>query len=152
MRPILLVDDSEDDTLAIRATLKKADVSNPVLVLSDGAKAIAYLKGEDFYADRNLFPLPGVILLDLKMPVRNGFEVLEWWRDQPHLQNILMVVLSGYHDMVSVNRAYSLGARTFLIKPFKVEDILNLKQAFATYLNHIGPPTSTNGVHEPPVA
>ncbi len=74
-RPILLAEDSEDDAILIQATLKKAEVLNPVLAVSDGAQAIAYLKGEKFYADRNLFPLPGVILLDLKMPNKTGFDV-----------------------------------------------------------------------------
>jgi CheY-like chemotaxis protein len=131
IRPILLAEDSEDDARIIQTTLERAGVQNPVLVVSDGATAISYLKGTGFYTDRELFPLPGVILLDLKMPVKNGFEVLEWWKNQPQLSEILIVVLSGYYDLESIRYAYSLGARSFLIKPCKVEDILNLKEAFA---------------------
>jgi CheY-like chemotaxis protein len=133
MQPILLVEDSEDDAVITQAMLKKAEVLNPVLVLSDGAKAIAYLKGDGFYADRELFPLPRVVLLDLKMPVKNGFKVLEWWQTQPQLKDLLMVVLSGYRDWESVKRAYSLGAQSFLVKPCKVEDLLNLRQTFSHY-------------------
>jgi CheY-like chemotaxis protein len=143
IRPILLAEDSEDDAILIQATLKKAEVHNPVLAVSNGAQAIAYLKGEKFYADRNLFPLPGVILLDLKMPHKNGFEVLEWWKNQPQLQDILIVVLSGYYDLESIRYAYSLGARSFLIKPCKVEDIINLRQAFSGAWNHSAPGTPT---------
>jgi len=141
IRPILLAEDSEDDAILIQATLRKAEVLNPVLAVSNGAQAIAYLKGEKFYADRNLFPLPGVILLDLKMPHKNGFEVLEWWKNQPQLSEILIVVLSGYYDLESIRYAYSLGARSFLIKPCKVEDIINLRQAFSGAWNHSAPGT-----------
>ncbi|HXC98850.1 MAG TPA: response regulator [Verrucomicrobiae bacterium] len=131
IRPILLAEDSEDDAILIQATLRKAEVLNPVLAVSDGVQAIAYLKGHGFYADRVSFPLPAVVLLDLKMPHKNGFQVLEWWKTQPQLKDILIVVLSGYYDLESIRYAYSLGARSFLIKPCKVEDIMNLRQAFA---------------------
>ncbi len=131
MKPILLAEDSEDDAFVVRSTLKKAGVLNPVLVVDDGAKAVAYLRGDGFFADRDLFPLPDVLLLDLKLPKLSGFGVLEWWRTQPHLSYILVIVLSGYHDLESVKRAYALGARSFLMKPCSVEDVLNLRQAFA---------------------
>jgi CheY-like chemotaxis protein len=131
IRPILLAEDSEDDAIIITATLKRAGMKNPVLVVSDGVKAISYLNGTGFYGDRELFPLPSLVLLDLKMPVKNGFEVLEWWKNQPHLSEILIVVLTAYYDLESIRYAYSLGARSFLIKPCKVEDLLNLKEAFA---------------------
>lgn len=139
IKPILLAEDSEDDAILIQVTLKRAEVLNPVLAVSDGVQAVAYLKGDKFYADRNLFPLPGIILLDLKMPHKNGFEVLEWWKMQPHLKDILIVVLSGYYDLESIRYAYSLGARSFLIKPCKVEDIINLRQAFSGIWNHAAP-------------
>ena len=98
MRPILLAEDSHDDAFVVRSTLKRAGVLNPVHVVTDGAKAVAYLQGEGIYADRDLFPLPDVLLLDLKMPKLSGFDVLEWWRSQPQLSNMLVVVLSGYSD------------------------------------------------------
>ena len=83
MRPILLAEDSEDDATVLRSTLRKAGLAAPVVVVPDGSQAIAYLKGEGIYADRDLFPLPGLLLLDLKMPGKNGFEVLEWCETQP---------------------------------------------------------------------
>jgi CheY-like chemotaxis protein len=141
LRPILLAEDSEDDAILIQATLKTAGVLNPVLTVSDGVQAIAYLKGHGFYTDRVLFPLPAVILLDLKMPHKNGFQVLEWWKTQPQLKDILVVVLSVYHDLESIRYAYSLGARSFLIKPCKVDDIINLKQAFSGAWNQSAAPS-----------
>src|SRR5580693_4018816 len=79
LRPILLAEDSEDDALIIKSTLGKAGVLNPVFVVPDGVKAIAYLKGEGEFAVRGLFPVPDVFLLDLKMPRKDGFDVLQWW-------------------------------------------------------------------------
>jgi CheY-like chemotaxis protein len=132
-KPILLAEDLEDDAKIIQYVLKKAQVMNPIIVVPDGAEAVAYLKGEGFYADRAKFPLPAVLLLDLKMPKRNGFEVLEWCKTQPELKNMLVVVLSGYQDLDSVNRAYALGAHSFLVKPCNVEDISNLMRSFKGY-------------------
>jgi CheY-like chemotaxis protein len=74
IRPILLAEDSEDDAILIQVTLRRAGVLNPVLAVPDGVQTVAYLKGEKFYADRVFFPLPGVILLDLKMPQKTGFK------------------------------------------------------------------------------
>jgi CheY-like chemotaxis protein len=136
IKPILLAEDFEDDARIIQYVLKKAQVTNPIIVVPDGAEAIAYLKGEGFYADRVKFPLPSVLLLDLKMPKRNGFEVLEWCKAQPHLKNMLVVVLSGYQELESVNRAYALGAHSFLVKPCNVEDIANLMKTYKGYWEH----------------
>jgi len=150
MRPILLAEDSADDAMVIQSTLKKAGVLNPVFVVSDGANAVAYLKGAGFYADRDLFPLPGVFLLDLKMPGKDGFEVLEWWKTQPQLKHLLVVVLSGYHDIESIKRAYSLGARSFLTKPCTIQDIMNLRQAFTGSWNHSALQGFSHGVTDLP--
>ena len=150
MQTILLIEDSEDDAIITQATLKKAGVLNPVKVVANGAKAIAYLKGEGDYADRTRYPLPSLMLLDLKLPKKAGFEVLEWWKSQPQLKKILVVVLSGYSDLHSVNRAYALGAHSFLIKPCKVEDIMNLRQAFTGSWNHSAPQGFPGGKMELP--
>jgi CheY-like chemotaxis protein len=132
-KPILLAEDSEDDADIIRHVLKKAKVDNPIITVWDGAEAIAYLKGEGIYADRDLSPLPAVLLLDLKMPKRDGFEVLEWVRTQPQFKDLLIVVLSGFNQLESINRAYALGAHSFLTKPCQLEDITNLTNTFKGY-------------------
>lgn len=124
-RPILLAEDYEADADAVLHLLRKAGVINPIIVVPDGGEAIAYMNNDGLFRDRQKFPLPGVLLLDLKMPVKNGFEVLEWCRTQPHLKDLFIVVLSGHYELRYVNEAYSLGAHTFLTKPAKTEDIAN---------------------------
>jgi CheY-like chemotaxis protein len=125
-KTILLVEDYEDDAVALAKLLKEAKPENHIHRVSDGAEAIAYLQGEGLYANRQSFPLPNILLLDLKMPGKSGFEVLEWIKTQPRFHNMLLVVLSGYNELKDVQRAYSLGADTFLTKPCKEEDIRSL--------------------------
>ncbi len=133
VKPILLAEDLEDDAWTIKQVLKKAGVMNPVAVVSDGEEAIRYLRGTGTYNDRAKFPLPGVLLLDLKMPRRSGFEVLEWCRAQPQLKTMLLVVLTGLDEVGTMQRAYSMGADSFLLKPCNVEDITNLTNTFTGY-------------------
>jgi CheY-like chemotaxis protein len=124
-RPILLAEDFEADALTVQRLLKKAGVANPILIVPDGGEAIAYLNNDGPFRDRQKFPLPGVLLLDLKLPNKTGFEVLEWCRVQPHLKDLFIVVLSGHYEVREVNQAYQLGAHRFLTKPANQEDILN---------------------------
>lgn len=124
-RPILLAEDFEADALAVQRLLKKTGVINPIIVVPDGGEAIAYMNNEGPFRDRQRFPLPGVLLLDLKLPTKNGFEVLEWCRAQPYLKSLFIVVLSGHYQLRDVNQAYLLGAHTFLTKPANQADIVN---------------------------
>src|SRR5690242_9739823 len=91
---ILLAEDSETDVLLTRRAFAKANLLNPLHVVSDGEEAIAYLAGEGRYANRAEYPLPELLLLDLKMPKKNGLEVLQWVRDQPGLRGLRIVVLT----------------------------------------------------------
>src|SRR5881275_3003138 len=92
---ILLAEDREDDISLIRKAFAKAYIQNPLHVVRDGEEAIAYLQGEGRYANRDEFPLPALMLLDLKMPKRNGFEVLKWIRQQPGLRTLRVIVLTN---------------------------------------------------------
>src|ERR1041384_6928520 len=96
---ILLAEDDPDDVLLAQIALRKARLANPLQIVRDGEEAIAYLQGEGRYADRNRYPLPILLLLDLKMPKVNGFQVLEWLRKQPLLSRLPVAVLtSSDHD------------------------------------------------------
>jgi CheY-like chemotaxis protein len=130
---VLLAEDSGEDAESIQIALRKADVANPVVVVPDGEDVIAYFEGEGRFADRKQFPMPHVLLLDLKMPRVDGFEVLEWIRTQPQLKDLLVVVLSGYHGLREVNAAYALGANSFLFKPGNPSEIRNLVKSFPEY-------------------
>src|SRR4051812_18970968 len=95
---ILLVEDREDDILLIKKSFASAELNCPMYVVRDGDEAIAYLKGQRKYARRKEFPLPDLVLLDLKMPGTDGFEVLQWVRSQPALRNLRVIVLTSSQD------------------------------------------------------
>lgn len=135
---ILLVEDDRDDVFIFQRTLKAARIVNPVVVVSTGQDAVDYLSNEGKYTDREKYPLPFVIFLDLKLPYLDGFEVLSWIRAQPHLQSIVVVVLSGSDETRDHQKAYALGARTYLLKPPQVKDIESFVDSMASYWGYQG--------------
>jgi len=135
VKQILVADDDADDAEEILLVLQNAGLTNPVVTVADGEEAVAYLQGEGQFADREKFPLPSILFLDLRMPRRDGLEVLEWLTLQPQLTNMLIVVLSGYDNPADVSRAYQLGAHTFLTKPIKPEDVSRLRRTFYRFWN-----------------
>ena len=116
-RVILLADDSTDDVVIIHSAIRRAGFDNSIIVVSDGKQAIDYLLGKGPYADRLEFPRPDLLLLDLNMPRYDGFEVLEWVRKQPQWCYLPVIVLTASHYGADIERAYRLGANSFLIKP-----------------------------------
>ncbi len=130
---ILLAEDSEDDVLLIRRAFRHANIVNPLQVVKDGEEAIAYLRGDGQYANRAEYPLPELLLLDLKMPKASGFDVLRWLREQPGLKALRVVVLSSSEQVRDVNMAYRLGANSFLVKPVDFRDLVELTQAIHGY-------------------
>lgn len=127
---ILQVEDSVDDARLLQLAFQKAGVTNQIITVPNGEEAFCYFKGEGAYADRNKFPMPGVVLLDLKLPGTSGFDVLAWIKQQSSLKGILIVAISGHSEITQVKRAYALGANSFLTKPINEEDVVNLTNAF----------------------
>ena len=120
---ILLVDDSENDLFLMRRAFKKAKCNSPLQEVRNGEQAIAYLKGDGPYGDRTKFPLPAVMLLDLNMPRGSGFDVLAWVRAQPMLKRLPVFILTASNRSEDVNRAFDLGATSFLVKPIDLEEL-----------------------------
>lgn len=140
---ILLVEDEPNDVLLIQRAFQKAGLHNTLKVVRNGDQAIEYLSGEEEYADRKRFPLPFLILLDLKMPGTDGFEVLGWARNVPSLKRLLFVVLTSSNLQSDVDKAYELGANSYLVKPVEFDDMVNLIQRFEAYWTEINrTPTS----------
>lgn len=123
---ILQVEDSEDDVFMMKRVLKKAGVEHPVHVAWDGQEAVEYLTAALDPARQDSHPLPFLILLDLKLPYRDGFEVLEWIRRQPALDPVQVVMLTGSGETRDRKRALELGARGYLVKPATIDDIRGL--------------------------
>jgi CheY-like chemotaxis protein len=89
---ILLVEDRDDDIVLIRKSFENSDLANPLYVVKNGEEGVAYLSGDSPFSNRNEYPLPDLILLDLKMPRLDGFETLLWIRNQPGIRNIPVVI------------------------------------------------------------
>jgi DNA-binding response OmpR family regulator len=123
---ILVVEDDEADTFLLRRAFRAARIANPVIDVKDGAEAIEYFSGLGVYADRARFPVPALLLLDLRLPKLSGFEVLEWIRDRHHLNEVVIVILTASEDVGHVNRAYELGAKSYLVKPGTFEELVEV--------------------------
>jgi CheY-like chemotaxis protein len=132
-RLILLVDDNEDDVFLMERAVKGAGIKNPVHVVSDGEEAINYLSGAGQYSDRELFPFPAVVFLDLKLPFKSGHEVLQWIREQPKLKTLVVVVLTSSNQPSDIRRCYALGANSYLVKPPTPEQLVELAKSFRWY-------------------
>jgi|ERR1043165_5631474 CheY-like chemotaxis protein len=123
---ILLVEDSDDEVAIIRKAFRNAGVENPLHVVADGKAAVAYLAGTGKYSLRDEYPLPGLVLLDLKLPGMHGFEVLRWIRQTPGLTAMRVVVLTSSDQIRDVNAAYQLGANSFMVKEMDFQNTVEL--------------------------
>lgn len=121
---VLLVDDSDDDVLLFKRAFKDAGINNRLRIVRDGEQAIAYLSGAGKFADRATYPLPALMLLDLKMPRKDGFEILQWVREQEELKGVHVVVLTTSGDFADVKRAYELGANSFIVKSHDMQEFV----------------------------
>lgn len=131
--PILLVEDNDDDVFVIRRAFAKVGYGGRLAVVGDGDAAVAYLGGTGPYADRLAHPLPAVVLLDLKLPRRSGFEVLAWLRARPGVGRLPVVVLTSSGELADVDRAYACGANSYLVKPVSPEQMAVMAQALGLY-------------------
>lgn len=122
-----------DDSEVYRRAFRAARLVNPLMVARDGDEAVAYLAGEGEFADRARYPLPILLLLDLKLPRRSGLEVLEWLRRQPGLKRLPVVVLTTSREQGDVNRAYDLGANSYLVKPVALSALVDMVRTLDLY-------------------
>jgi CheY-like chemotaxis protein len=144
-----LVEDREDDVVLLRRSFEKAAIANPVQVVKDGEDAIAYLSGTGRFSARKEFPLPELVLLDLKLPKLDGFEVLRWIRTQPALSGLRVVVLTSSNNLRDMNLAYALGANSFLVKPTDLKEYVELSNFLNDYWFVLSkaPQASRNGAN-----
>lgn len=130
---ILIVEDSADDAKALDIVLEQAGIRNPIEVVHRVSDAIACLSYATAHADSLKTSPVSIILVDLKMPGKNGFQLLDWLNNQPELNDVLVVVISGLDDLASIRRAYASGADSFLTKPCSLADLENLIRWFPQY-------------------
>jgi CheY-like chemotaxis protein len=130
---VLLVEDNPDDVLLMQRAFRKANLINPLAVVTDGEQAIDYLAGTGPYSDRTQHPLPVLVLLDIKLPRKSGHEVLAWLKQHPSLKRVPVVMLTSSNETADVNRAYDLGANSYLVKPVGFDDLFEMVKTLQPY-------------------
>lgn len=125
---ILHVEDDINDVELVKIVFRKTKAAGQLAVVGDGDQAISYLEGEGIYADRQLYPFPELVLLDIKLPRKSGLEVLAWLRSQPqsHLKRLPVVMLTSSNQPHDVEKAYDLGANSYLVKPGELSKLTEL--------------------------
>jgi CheY-like chemotaxis protein len=122
---ILLVEDNPDDVFFMQRAFKSLEIVNPLQVALDGQEAVDYLAGSGGFVDREKFPLPCLVLLDLKLPKKTGHEVLKWIRDNGHA-TLIVVALTTSREPRDIAEAYRLGANAYLVKPTNPTELTKL--------------------------
>jgi len=125
---ILVAEDSADDVLILQKALSQSFIRPQLFVVKDGQECIDYLNGSGVYADRAQHSFPDLLLLDLTMPRKNGFQVLEWIRSRPGFKNLPVVILTCSQKLYDMTTAYQLGANSFLLKPPSQKDLSELSR------------------------
>lgn len=138
---VLLVDDSENDMFLMRAAFEKAEFKITLQAVANGQEAISYLAGEGVYSDREKYGLPTLMILDLNMPLKNGFEVLAWVRVHPSFTSLPVIVMTASNRQEDVKKAFDLGASAYLVKPISIQDLGEMIGCLRFWLriNHFPP-------------
>ena len=134
MRPvtILYAEDEENDIFFLQYALEKARSPHTLRAVPDGEQALDYLAGKGRFTDRASYPLPGLVLLDINMPKKNGLEVLEWIRRQPQLKSLPVLMLTSSSRQEDIDAARKLGANDYLLKPSHPDKLLDLVKSLHT--------------------
>jgi len=131
---ILLVEDDESDIIFLKRAFEKVGLAYPLQVAETGKKAVDYLSGSGPYADRNTYPLPTHVLMDLKLPEKSGLELLEWIRTRPELQEIKVTILTSSSEKRDLLRARELGASCYLVKPMSFSVLTELARNIVEWI------------------
>jgi CheY-like chemotaxis protein len=124
--PILLAEDDKNDVFLMKRAFNKAAIDNPLFLVSDGQEVVDYLEGTGKFSDRDKFPMPGLLLLDLKMPLMDGFDVLAWLRTHAQFDTLPVVVLTASRLPEDITKSLNLGVYDYRIKPAAFDDLVRL--------------------------
>ena len=131
---VLLVEDDLNDIFLVKRAFRTAHIPNPLQIVTDGEEAMSSLRGEGKYGDREAHPLPKLMVMDIKMPRRSGFEVLEWIKSGSGLlRRIPVIIVSSSNDPSDINRAYELGANAYMVKPMNYRAVEHLFESITQY-------------------
>jgi CheY-like chemotaxis protein len=142
---ILMVEDEPVDALLMQRAFENARLHHRLHVVGDGEAAVSYLTGEGAYADRESHPLPALVLLDLKLPHMSGLELLAWMRSRSAFKRLPVVVLTSSSESSDVNRAYELGANSYLVKPIAYDALLRVVETLIlSWRASVAPPAEAD--------
>jgi CheY-like chemotaxis protein len=139
-KAILVADDSIEDAFILKRAFEKAGMAVPLQFVKDGQELIDYLSGADGFSDRKNHPMPKLVLLDLKMPKMNGFDVLRWLQKQPELRRLIITVLSSSDESEDVDLAYDLGANSYVVKPGSLSGYAHIVEKLRDYWLEVNRP------------
>lgn len=141
---ILHVEDDPNDVLLIARAFRKAEIPVQLQVVNDGEQAVHYLSGINSFSARAQFPLPSLVLLDLKLPRKSGIEVVEWLRTQAGLKRIPIVMLTSSKQPGDINRAYDLGVNAYLVKPVNFDSLVEMLKTLDAFWLRVNERPSTH--------
>jgi len=133
---IFLVEDRPDEVELMKQALHQVGVTNPLRVFTDGAEAIAYFEGGGRYSDRVTYPLPRLVMLDLKLPNRTGLDIVKWMKSDPRIKRIPVIVITSSREVLDMEKAYSAGVNSYLVKPTSFREFVDTMNITATYWIH----------------
>lgn len=143
---ILLVEDSRMDIELTLDAFHEARLSNTIYVVQNGQEALDYLFGRGMYGDRRLYPMPNIILLDIKLPGIDGFEVLRQIKSTPLLKRLPVVILTSSKEEGDRALSYDIGANSYLVKPMSFEGFLQVVQQIDGYWLSLNVAPPENGL------
>ena len=114
---ILIADDDMEDIILIIEALKETRLKNNIQSVKNGEELLQYLLNKGTYSDKKKYPTPGIVLLDLNMPKKDGYEALKEIKENKHLKNIPVIILSTSNSLEDILRTYRIGANSFITKP-----------------------------------
>ncbi|MCI4667349.1 MAG: response regulator [Bacteroidia bacterium] len=130
---ILIAEDDEEDRMLLQDAMEEGKLANKLFFVEDGEELLDYLQGKDKYQNRDLFPLPGLILLDLNLPKIDGREALKIIKADPILKRIPVIVLTTSKAEEDIVRTYDLGVNSFITKPVSFEGLVDVTQTLSHY-------------------
>jgi CheY-like chemotaxis protein len=130
---ILLVEDNGDDLRLLQRLFAKAGLRQPLRSVPDGVEAMSYLLGRGMYANPEHYPPPDILVIDINMPRVNGFELMSWLKTQPDFEQLIVIALSSSSEQDEINRAYQMGATSYLLKPALASELEATVNAFYQY-------------------
>lgn len=130
---VLLVEDDLNDIFLVKRAFKMANLETPLQVVTDGEEATHYLSGDGKYSNRKAYPIPKLIVMDIKMPRMTGFDVLEWIKKDGALRRIPVIIVSSSNRPEDIDRAYELGANAYMVKPVSYRAVERLFETITHY-------------------